>query len=305
MRAPQYLKKGDKVAIAFPARFLEKEKIEAAVKKIQEWGLEVVLADNAFSRSHQFAGSDKQRLMAIQKLLDDESIRAIFCARGGYGTVRILYDLNFDGFKNNPKWLIGFSDITYLHLFVNQQLQVETVHAPMPIDYSGENSDKQSLGYLKSLLFGNEVKYTFNPTGKYNKEGTASGILTGGNLSVLYALLGTKTDPDTRQKLLFLEDLDEYLYHVDRMVQSLKHAGKLDNLAGLIVGGLNSMNDNKIPFGPTAPSIIHEAMKHKPYPGCFHFPAGHQKQNYPLILGRRATLEITSGKIGLRFDPAP
>ena len=305
MRTPQYLKKGDKVAIAFPARFLEEKKIEAAVNQIQDWGLEVVLADNAFSRFHQFAGEDEHRLKALQKLLDDDSIRAVFCARGGYGTVRIMYDLDFKAFIHYPKWIVGFSDITYLHLFINQQLQVETIHAPMPIHYSGENSDPRSLDYLKRLLLGNEVKYTYIPTGKYNTVGTASGILTGGNLSVLYAMLGTRTDPGTRQKLLFIEDLDEYLYHVDRMMQSMKHSGKLENLAGLIVGGLSGMNDNEIPFGKSAPSIIREAIERQNYPCCFHFPAGHQKQNFPIIFGRKATLEVTREKIRLSFEAAP
>lgn len=292
MISPKYLKPGDKIAIVSTARKISKEEIAPAIKKFTDWGLIVVLGDNIFNSFNQFAGTDEERLFDLQQMLDDNSIKAIMCSRGGYGTARIIDKINFEKFKKNPKWVVGYSDITVLHSKINR-LNIESIHATMPINFPKSNEDTKSIISLKKALFGEQIKYKIKPH-KFNKQGSAKATIVGGNLSILYSLRGTNLDLDTDGKILFIEDLDEYLYHIDRMMQNLKLGNKLKNLKGLIIGGMCDMNDNTIPFGKDAYEIINDAVAEYSYPVCYNFSSGHIKQNFALILGREIKLEINN-----------
>lgn len=292
MKVPSYLKRGDKIAIVAPARKINNSEISFAVKTFKNWGLEVVLGDNLFKSNNQFAGTDEERISDFQQMLDDPTVKAIIAARGGYGSVRIIDNLDFSKFIKNPKWIIGFSDITVFHSHFHTNFEIETLLALMPINFSDDEKSKASAESLRKAMFGEKISYSLNNS-KYNRKGVVTGVLCGGNLSMLYSLIGSQSDINTEGKILFIEDVDEYLYHIDRMMMNLKRAGKFDKLAGLIVGSMNNMNDNKIAFGKTANEIISEHVFDYNYPVCFDFPAGHTKDNYTLILGREATLEVS------------
>ena len=294
MITPAYLKKGDKVAIVSTARKVSEEEMIPAVELLESWGLKVIYGKNLFQALNQFAGTDEDRTNDFQLALDDSSIKAILFARGGYGTVRIIDKMNWDGFIKNPKWLIGFSDVTVTHCHVHAHMGIETLHAPMAFNLpKSTNAVKKKLN---EVLFGGNLKYEFeeNIYSDINRSGEASGELVGGNLSILYSLLGSNSSVDTTGKILFVEDLDEYLYHIDRMMYALKRAGKLYKLAGLVVGGMNDMKDNKVRFNKTAEEIISEAVAEYSYPVLYGFPAGHIRNNSPLIFGRRAQLSVDS-----------
>lgn len=297
MEKPVYLKKGDKVSIVSTARKISEEEIKPAIEVLNNWGLEVVLGDNLFNEDNQFSGTTKQRTDDLQKALDDVSIKAIFCARGGYGTVKIIDELDFTKFREVPKWIVGYSDVTVLHNHINQNFNIQTLHATMLINFS--SNAKKSLDSLRIALFGEELHYEFDAH-QLNKNGEAKGQLIGGNLSIIYSLTGTKSQLNTAGKILFIEDLDEYLYHIDRMMMNLKRAGMLENLSGIIVGGMSDMNDNVIPFGKTANEIILESIKEYNYPVCFGFPAGHIDDNRTLIMGAQVKLEVEE-KCSLKF----
>ena len=284
MIRPDYLKKGDKIAIVSPARSITFDEVHPAIRFFQHHGLEVVLGTHVFSKYNQFAGTDLQRCRDFQQMLDDDSIRAIVCSRGGYGTVRIIDQLDFTRFRMSPKWIVGYSDITVLHAHVHRQLGIETLHATMPVNIKTGKSD-ETLQTLVNALFGNPIAYSY-PRPLLSRDGSSRGMLAGGNLSILHNLAGSLSELDTAEKILFLEDVDEYLYHIDRMMTAMKRAGKLARLKGLIVGGMNRMNDNVIPFGKTANEIIADVVKEYKYPVCFDFPAGHLEVNLALILGR-------------------
>jgi muramoyltetrapeptide carboxypeptidase len=290
MITPPFLKKGDKVGIIAPARKVTREEIQYAIETIKKWGLEVQLGRNLFCSYNQFAGTDDERADDLQQMLDDDTISAILCARGGYGTLRIIDRIDFRKFCEKPKWIVGYSDITVLHSHINHNLGIETLHATMPISFS---QNEESVTVLRKALFGQRISYSLS-SHPCNKKGKAEAILIGGNLSLLYALKGSKSFPSTEGKILFIEDVDEYLYHIDRMMLSLKRANKLSKLAGLIVGGMSNMKDNEIPFGKTAEEIILGTVKEFGYPVCFGFPAGHQTKNLALILGRRAMLTVAN-----------
>ncbi len=296
MVIPPYLKKGDKIGIVAPARKISKEEIQFAIDAFQKWGLEVVLSKNIFGTENQYSGSDEQRAEDMQTMLDDDSIHAVISARGGYGTMRIIDKLDFKNFQQKPKWIIGYSDITVLHSHIHQNFGIETLHATMPINF---HKDEESVETLKKVLFNEKLFYDF-PKQDLNRSGKVRGELAGGNLSLLCALQGSKSDINTDGKILFIEDLDEYLYHIDRMMVSLKRSGKLSKLAGLIVGGLSDMKDNQVPFGKTAEEIIADAVKEFDYPVCFGFPAGHSTKNLALPFGRRAELNVGE-KVFLSF----
>ncbi len=280
MIIPPYLKQGDTIAIIATARKISKEEIEPAVEFLKSKGLKVILGKNLFEIENQFAGSDKQRAEDLQWALNHQDIKAIIIARGGYGSVRLLEHVGFSEFKNNPKWLVGYSDVTVLHSAIHQ-LGIATMHATMPLNFFKHAEATQSL---IDSLFGNTptIEIEVNVS---NKPGIAKGLLVGGNLSLLYALSSTAYDIDTTDKILFIEDLDEYLYHIDRMMMQLKLSGKLKNLKGLIVGGMTDMKDNAIPFGKTAEEIILDAVKDYDFPVCFGFPAGHIDRNLAIYLG--------------------
>jgi muramoyltetrapeptide carboxypeptidase len=235
-------------------------------------------------------------------MLDHTDIKAIICARGGYGTVKIIDQLNFSIFEQHPKWIVGYSDVTVLHSHIHTQLGIETLHATMPINF-GDPGAETAIETLRKGLFGESLDYTIQPH-LLNTQGNATGILTGGNLSILYSLLGSASDIVTQDKILFIEDLDEYLYHVDRMMMNLKRNGKLTGIKGLLVGGLSKMHDNTIPFGLNAEEIIAGYAKEAGIPVCFGFPAGHIADNRALILGREVHLDIEGNSVSLQFLPA-
>ncbi len=264
--------------------------MEPAIAVLKSWGLEVILGKTIGADFHQFAGEDALRQADLQHMLDNPEIKAILCARGGYGTARLLDEIDFSGFAKNPKWLIGFSDVTALHAHL-YALGFESLHAIMPILFAREGSE-DAIESLRRILFGEPVNYQAAPHA-FNRLGTAEGHLVGGNLSILHTIIATKSDFDYAGKILFLEDLDEYLYHIDRMLVHLDRCGKLHNLAGLIIGQMSDMKDNLIPFGRTAYEIIQERTAHYNYPVCFGFPVGHEPDNVALVCGRKAQLEIT------------
>jgi len=291
MTTPSYLKKGDRIALVSPARKISPAEVKTSINIFKSWGLEVVLGDHLFSSFNQFAGSDEQRQADFQQMLDDSSIRAIICSRGGYGTVRIIDRLDFTKFLQSPKWIVGYSDVTVLHSHIHRHYGVETLHAMMPVNFKDKCDGSLSLNSLKKALFGKELVYRFSSE-KYFRKGSCKGPLVGGNLSILYSLTNTSSDIETSGKILFLEDLDEYLYHIDRMMMNLRRSGKLEGLAGLIIGGMTKMHDNEVPYNKTANEIIAESVEDYPYPVCYNFPAGHIDDNRALILGREVTLEI-------------
>ena len=301
MLRPVSLKKGDTVAIVSTARKISLAEIQPAADILALWGLNPVFGKNLFSEQNQFAGSDDERLADFQNALDDNNIKAILFARGGYGTVRIIDEVGWNGFKKNPKWLIGFSDITVIHSHILKYCGVEALHAHMAFNF--KKASTESLDALKKILFGENISYQIpeNIFSDFNRHGNAKGILTGGNLSMLYAINGTPSDIDYTGTVLFIEDIDEYLYHIDRMILTLKRSGKLKSLAGLMVGGMTDMKDNTVPFGKSAEEIISEAVAEYGYPVCFGFPAGHIRDNRPLIFGREVELNVTE-EIILKFE---
>ncbi len=292
---PSYLKNGDKIGIVACARKISPQEMNPAIEIFKSWGLEVVLSKNLFNADNQFSGTDNQRTEDLQAMLNDASVKAVISARGGYGTMRIIDKINFREFTKNPKWIIGYSDITVLHSHIHT-LGIETLHATMPINFT-KNED--AIKTLRKALFGEMLNYEVE-THSLNRKGSTEGELIGGNLSLLYALMGSISDIDTKGKILFIEDLDEYLYHIDRMMMNLKRAGKLSHLTGLVIGGMTDMKDNAIPFGKTAEEIILDAVKEYNYPVCFNFPAGHVDRNLALYFGRKIKLEI-SEKVNLGF----
>ena len=301
MIRPAYLKKGDKIAIVSPARSITFDEIHPAIRFFQRNDLEVVLGTHVFSKHRQFAGTDEQRCKDFQQMLDDDNIRAIICSRGGYGTVRIIDNLDFTKFRKSPKWIVGYSDVTVLHAHIHQLFGIETLHAIMPINIISEKRD-ETLQTLISALCGDPIAYAY-PKPFLSREGKAEGLLVGGNLSILHNLMGSVSELDTTGKILFLEDVDEYLYHIDRMMVNLYRAGKLARLKGLIVGGMSKMNDNAIPFGKSAGEIIADVVKEYKFPVCFDFPAGHLDTNLALILGRKVNLQV-GDEVELEFLPS-
>lgn len=300
IKIPSRIKKGDKIALVATARKISQEEIQFAIDTIKGWGLEVVLGNTIGKEAFQFSGTDDERLADFQTQLDDDSVKAIICARGGYGTVRFVDEIDFRKFSKRPKWICGYSDITVLHSHLLNVYQIASVHSTMPLSFKENTED--SLESLRDLLFGENVSYKFSyhPLNKFGKE---EGILCGGNLSLLQNLSGTDSDIDTDDKILFIEDVDEYLYHFDRMMQWLKRSGKLENLAGLVVGHLTKMKnlDEAKPFGKTAEEIIREAVSEYEYPVCFGFPAGHENDNRALIMGGEYFLNVNEENSELKM----
>jgi len=296
MITPAKLINGDKIGIVAPARKIYINEIEAAIKVFESWGLQVELGKNIFEQDRQFAGTDEQRTEDLQYMLDKSEIKAIICARGGYGTIKTLEQLDFSNFLKNPKWIVGYSDITALYAHINQNLGVKSIHGIMPFNFPKDFTENEAIKTLKNALWGEQNIYEFN-SHEFNRLGEVAGELTGGNLSVLYSVSGTKYDIDTKDKVLVLEDLDEYLYHIDRMMMNLKFSGKLKQLKGLIVGGMTDMNDNQVPFGKTAYEIIRDAVEEYDFPVCYNFPVGHIKNNYAMILGAQVKLEVSKNGV--------
>lgn len=296
MQIPAYLKKGDTVAIIATARKISEEEIKPAIAFLESYGLNVICGAHLYKTDNQFAGTDEQRASDLQWALDNKDVKAIIIARGGYGTVRLLEHIDFTEFKKHPKWLVGYSDVTVLHNAIHQ-LGIASLHATMPLNFS---KNKEATKSLVDALFGTHEQIELEAH-FFNKTGKATGELVGGNLSLLFTLAGTPYDIDTTNKILFIEDLDEYLYHIDRMMMQLKLSGKLKHLSGLVIGGMTDMKDNAIPFGKTEEDIILDAVKEYNYPVCFDFPAGHIDRNLALYFGRTVELNVQSQNVSLKF----
>lgn len=298
MLKPANLTEGSRIRIVSPAGKVKEEKVLPAVDLLRQQGFEVVLGKHVFDSHFQFAGTDEQRLSDLQQALDDPDCRAIVCSRGGYGAVRIAEKLDFTAFRNHPKWLVGFSDITLLHALF-QQKGYCSIHGAMPAFYLKDGQPTESFTALMDILTGKNQQFDC-PAHPLNRTGKATGQVTGGNLSIFYSLLGTPFEPDTQGKILFLEDLSEYLYHLDRIMHSLRLAGKLQNLNGLIIGGFTEMKDNDSPFGQTIEEIILNSVKEYKFPVCFDFPAGHTDRNLPLVFGAQYELCVTGPGSSIR-----
>ena len=286
---PPYLKAGDAIGIVAPARKINRNELEFTIRWWEEQGFRIVLGKHLFAEHHQYAGTDEERLEDLQNMLDNSDIKAIFCARGGYGTLRIIDKLDFLSFNLEPKWICGFSDITVLHNHINKNCGVATIHSTMPVSMNGNNLE--NLETLYKMLTGEKQQYEWNPH-LLNRTGECSGQLVGGNLSLLYALSGSISEMDTTNKILFIEDVDEYLYHIDRMMLQLKRAGKLAHLAGLLVGSFTKMRDNDIAFGSAFEQIIYEHCAEYDYPIAFDFPAGHSERNLAMKFGGEYILSV-------------
>jgi muramoyltetrapeptide carboxypeptidase len=293
---PPFLKKGDTIGMVAPARKINRNDIGFAIRWWEEKGFHIRLGKHLFDEHHQFAGTDAQRIEDLQNMLDDSEIKAIFCARGGYGTLRIIDQLEFLSFCLEPKWICGFSDITVLHAHINKVYHTATIHSTMPVSMNG--CPAENLETLYQTLTGDAPAYRFK-FHPLNKAGECCGPLVGGNLSLLYALSGSISDMDTTNKILFIEEVDEYLYHIDRMMLQLKRAGKLSKLAGILVGSFSKMRDNDIPFGKTAEQIVREHCEEYGFPVAFNVPAGHDDFNVAMKFGADYRLTVEEEKTTL------
>jgi muramoyltetrapeptide carboxypeptidase len=290
---PPYLKRGDTIGITAPAGYMAFEKVQTCIETLNDWGYHVKTGDTLYSESNTyFSGTDEQRLADFQQLLDDPEVKAILCARGGYGVSRIIDQLNFKKFRKHPKWIIGFSDITVLHSHIYSNYKIATLHAPMAAAFNEGEFANPFVQSLKGALAGEPASYECKAH-EFNKTGEAKGALLGGNLTLLAHLVGTPSDCKTKNKILFLEDVGEYLYNIDRMFLQLKRSGKLEKLAGLIIGGFTDSKDTERPFGQQVYDIIQEHVKDYKYPVCYGFPVSHEKENYALKVGATYALKVS------------
>lgn len=289
---PPYLIKGDTIAITCPAGYMASEKAEKCIVTLQTWGYEVMVGKTLGSSSENyFSGTDEERADELQAMLDDRSIRAILFGRGGYGMGRIIDRLNFTKFRKHPKWLIGFSDITVLHMHLFNKYHIASMHAPMAAAFN--DSENEFTNSLRSALEGKKSSIKTLPH-NFNKKGEASGTLIGGNLALLVNVIGTPSDFDTKNKLLFIEDTGEYIYNLDRMLYQLKRSGKFNKPAALILGGFTDMKDTERPFGKTTEEVLKEITDDFDFPVCFDFPVSHVKENVALKIGIAYQLKVTA-----------
>lgn len=288
---PDYLKAKDTIGIVAPARQIAESEVMPTVNFLEKHGFCVEFGQNLFKQHHQFAGLDEERVADMQYMLNAPHIKAIFSARGGYGSARIIDKLDFSAFIEKPKWLCGYSDFTVFHSHIHTLCQIPTLHTFMPVNLTDATCINEEVTTFLKAIKGETLEY-YIPHHNLNRSGKAEGVLVGGNLSVIYSLLGSPSDIDTDGKILFLEDLDEYLYHIDRMMLNLKRNGKLENLAGLLIGTFSDMHDNEIPYGKIAEEIIAEHCAEYNFPICFNFPAGHLSPNCALKLGEPTTLTV-------------
>lgn len=296
---PEYLRPGDEIRIVSPASRIEKRYIENSVKALEQLGYKISFGENVFSEFHQFAGEDSNRLADMQSALNDPDIKAIFCARGGYGSVRLIDALNFSRFEKSPKWLVGFSDITVFHAQLNTRMNIASIHSPMPVNFESAYFSS-NLKQLNSLLQGTPVSIGF-PNFTLNRRGIGEGKFVGGNLSILYSLQGTPFAIDTQDSILFIEDVGEQLYHLDRILNNFKLSGIFKNLKGLVVGAFTDMKDKKRPFGKTVYEIIVDYTQDYNYPVLFDFPAGHIENNLPFVLGSKIKLDVNSQGASIEY----
>ena len=298
MITPEFLQKGDTVAILATARKIDAVNLQPAVKLLESWGLHVVLGKTIGKEENQLAGPDWLRATDFQEMLDNPKIKAIWAAKGGYGTVRIIDRIDFTNFKKKPKWIVGFSDVTVLHSHLNN-MGIETLHAMMAV--SAKTATPEAIESLRKALFGQKLEYKL-PKHNFNKNGKASGELVGGNLSVLYSVMGSKSEIDFKGKILFIEDLDEYLYHIDRMMMNLRRNGYFDGLKAVVIGGMTEMNDNEIPWGKDALQIVQDVLKDYKFPIIYNFPAGHIKDNRAMIFGKTVSIEVNDSGSTVKFE---
>ena len=298
MITPPYLQKGDTVAILATARKHIVKSMQPTIDLLEGWGLHVVIGKSIGLEENQLAGNDEQRAADLQEQLDNPNIKAIWCARGGYGTVRVVDLIDFTQFKKSPKWLVGFSDVTVLHNHLNT-MGYKSIHGIMPISLA--KASKEAIESLRLSLFGQPLQYAIDPH-PMNRLGKATGEVVGGNLSILYSVLGSPSAIDCTDKILYIEDLDEYLYHIDRMMMNLKRNGCLESLKGIIVGSMTDMKDNDIPWGKNALEIVQDVTKQYNIPVIFNFPAGHIHDNRALILGNNVTIEVTENCSTVVFE---
>ena len=294
------MRAGDRVGVLALASQVSYDALGEGLRVLREdWGLEVTEGETLHTQYHQFAGTDEQRRRDCQRMLDDPTLKAIFSARGGYGSSRMMDDLSFRKFRHHPKWLVGFSDITAFHCHLHR-LGFESLHATMPKLFGHEGAFN-AVNTLRQALWGERMQYEIQPH-ELNRPGVAVGPVVGGNLCLLAHLIGSRSDLDTKGKLLFIEDVEEYYYNLDRMMVQLKRARKLNRLSGLIVGQFTDMKDNEtIGFGKNALEIIAEFAAEYDYPVCFDFPVGHVNDNRAMIVGREARLLITPENVRLDF----
>ncbi len=300
---PPYLKAGDTVAIVAPSGVLRNRTSEITKAKnlLESWGLNTVVGKNVFNQAYHFAGSDEERREDFQNAMDDPKISAIWCARGGYGAVRILDKLNYTKFKKDPKWIIGYSDITTLHNQLNIE-GFESIHAMMCTSLQDENEIiKETISTFKDAIFGKPLTYTLTGS-KNNRAGNTSGQLVGGNLTILHTMLGSKTSISTSGKILFIEEIGEYEYHIDRMLQSLKRAGYFDNCKGIIVGDITKVRRNTTAWGTSVEQLIVDALSEYSFPIAFNMPAGHEKDNRAMIFGRTVQINVDKNQSTIIFE---
>ena len=297
---PPYLKKGDTIGIVCPAGYMPKEKMKTCLQVLERnWGYKVKEGKTLGSGDNYFSGSDEERLDDLQEMLDDPTVKAVLCARGGYGVGRIIDRIDFKHFRKHPKWLIGYSDITVLHSHIHTRYHVASMHAPMAGAFLKGGEKNEYVKSLHKALTGKKVIYDV-AVHPFNHPGKISGVLVGGNLALLSHLIGTPSDLNTKNKILFIEDVGEQFYNIDRMFYQLRRSGKLENLAGLIIGGFTDCKDTDRPFGKTAYEIIHDLVKEYKYPVCYGFPVSHEKENYALKVGCTYTLSVSRNSVKLK-----
>jgi muramoyltetrapeptide carboxypeptidase len=296
---PPYLKPGDTIGILCPAGYMPSEKAQTCIETLTDWGFKVIAGKTLGNQNHYFSGTDEERLKDLQHMMDNEFVNAIFCARGGYGTGRIIEQLDFKKFKEHPKWVIGFSDITVLHSHLYRNYKIASLHAPMAAAFNDDEYKNKYVQSLRDAMIGRKADYNVEGN-MLNQKGKASGILVGGNLSLLAHLVGTSSDIKTKNKILFIEDVGEYIYNVDRMMYQLKRSGKLEDLEGLIIGRFSEMKETTTPFGQDAEEVIKEIVKDYKYPVCFGFPVSHDKENYALKIGVKYKLSVTATSVELK-----
>jgi muramoyltetrapeptide carboxypeptidase len=296
---PRYLKPGDTIGLVCPAGYMPFEKLEACMSTLQQWGFQVKAGSTVGSASdNYFSGSDDERLADLQQMIDDNSVQAVLCARGGYGLTRIIDRINFKKFSEHPKWIIGFSDITVLLNHIYSNFYISSFHAPMAGAFNDPDKENKFLLSLRKAIEGRKISYQVEPH-EFNRKGEGVGELVGGNLALLAHCIGTDSDIKTKGKILFIEDVGEYLYNIDRMMRQLKRADKFKKLAGLIVGGFTDSKDTERPFGQTAEEIIRDVVSEYDFPVCFGFPVGHRKENLALKIGVGYKFRVGKSKVSL------